>query len=96
MAFSTGYSNPFAWDERLWTTTFYAGPTYRGYGGADASVDPDKTRHDLEWRLGVTQVIPVTDSLGVTIGVEYTNVNSNLSNYSYNNVAGMTSINWTF
>ncbi|WP_343866911.1 hypothetical protein [Caenispirillum bisanense] len=96
LAYAARYTNPFGWDNRLWGNSVYAGPTLRYYDGPDPSVDPGVTREDVEWRIGATQAIPLTDTLSLMLAVEYTNSDSNLQNYTYENFMGLTSIVWNF
>ncbi|MFA7429805.1 MAG: hypothetical protein WCZ23_06590 [Rhodospirillaceae bacterium] len=96
LTYAARYTNPVGWDDRLWGNSLYAGPTLRYYDGADPSVDRTVTREDVEWRIGATQVMPLTEALSVMLAVEYTTSDSNLTNYTYDNLMGMTSIVWNF
>lgn len=96
LSYAARYTNPFGWDERLWGNSLYAGPTLRYYDGADPSVDRTVTREDVEWRIGAAQVVPFGESLSLMLAVEYTTSDSNLPNYTYENVMGLTSIVWNF
>lgn len=89
------YTNPLGWDQQVWTSSVYAGPTVRHYGGADATIDPD-TRHDTEWRIGLTTTTPITDSWSVVLQAEYTRNDSNISNYDYNNALGLVGVMWRY
>lgn len=96
VTYALRYADPYLGTDGLWGTSFSAGPALRRYDGADAAVDASKTREDMEWRFGATQVFPVNDWGALMLAVEYTMVDSNLSNYSYNNFTGMSSIIWNF
>ncbi|MGC2857434.1 tetratricopeptide repeat protein [Novispirillum sp. DQ9] len=96
LTYAARYANPFGWDQTLWGNSLYAGPTLRYYDGADPSVDPSVTRNDTEWRIGATQLVPFADSLSLLLAVEYTSADSNLPNYTYENLMGLTSIVWNF
>lgn len=90
------YTDPVLGGGGLWGTSFYAAPALRRYDGPDAAVDAAKTREDVEWRFGATQVFPVNDWGSLMLAVEYVTVDSNLPNYSYNNLTGMSSFIWSF
>lgn len=96
LSYAARYTNPLGWDSRLWGNSLYAGPTLRTYDGADPLVDPAVTREDVEWRVGATQIMPVAETLSLMLAVEYTTSDSNLPNYTYENIMGMTSIVWNF
>lgn len=96
VTYALRYADPQFGTGGLWGTSFSVGPSLRRYDGADAAVDRSKTREDVEWRFGATQVFPVSDWGSLMFAVEYTTVDSNLSNYSYNNLTGMSSIIWSF
>ncbi|CCG41161.1 tetratricopeptide repeat protein [Magnetospirillum molischianum] len=86
VGYGLSYGNPVRWDERLWTSSVYGGPVLRYYQGADPVVDPATTRKDVEWRVGASQVVPMTDALSLLLGVDYTVSDSNLPNYCYDNI----------
>lgn len=96
VSYSHSYANPFSFDDRIWTTTVYGGPSIRDYDGADDSVAPDTVRRDVEWRVGVSQVVGLTDKTSLLLGVEYVHTSSNIVNYAYENVIATGSLVWQF
>lgn len=95
MTYLANYGNPFGWDDRAWTSSVYAGPTYRKYGGANAVIDPD-TRKDLEWRVGLTNSVPLSDSWSMFMQAEYTRNDSNIASSDYNNALGLVGVMWRY
>jgi tetratricopeptide (TPR) repeat protein len=91
-SFTTGYSDPLFSSDLPWYTIAYAGSAIRDYDAADASVDPSRARVDRELRFGVSQSIGLTDKLGLNLGLEYVNTDSNLPNFTYDNVIGSVGI----
>jgi tetratricopeptide (TPR) repeat protein len=96
LTYGTRYKDPLGLDIGLWGTSLYGGPTLRYYEGADSLIDASTTRKDVEWRLGASQIVPLADSLSLTLLIEYSNNNSNISNYTYDNLMGMTTVQWNF
>lgn len=96
VSFIFNYANPLGFDGRLWTTTPYTGVVFRGYGGPDPTVAPGTTREDTEWRVGFWNQIPVSDTWSVLIQAEYARIDSNLSNYEYENGSAMVGMTWRF
>ncbi|MFD2261534.1 hypothetical protein ACFSM5_01450 [Lacibacterium aquatile] len=96
LTYIAGYTNPFGWDQQLWSSSFYVGGTYRKYDGADAAVDPDVTRKDAEWRIGVNSTIPFSDNWSILLQAEYSQNDSNIRNYDYNNALGLVGVMWRY
>jgi hypothetical protein len=88
LSYGVGYDNPLNQSGKPWYTSVYGGPSLRDYDGADPQVDPGKTREDVEWRVGASQLFPVAERLALLLVLEYTTSDSNLPNYNYNNVMG--------
>ncbi|MBI3709869.1 MAG: tetratricopeptide repeat protein [Proteobacteria bacterium] len=57
------------------------------YDDPDPSVDPNVTRHDREWRLGLLNVMPVTDDWSAIGQIQRFVIDSNLPNFAYKNWA---------
>lgn len=77
---------------------FSLGAKYEGrwFEGADSAVDDDIKRQDDVYRISATNLIPLNDAWSLTQQVEYLIVDSNLSNYSYDNFAATLSASWRF
>ncbi|ABC23147.1 tetratricopeptide repeat protein [Rhodospirillum rubrum] len=96
VSYGLSYRNPLGWDEGFWTSSVYGGPVWRAYQGPDPVVDPARTRKDVEWRVGASQAVPITQAVSFLLGVEYTTTDSNLPNYSYNNFMASSSFVFNF
>lgn len=90
------YSSPFESMPLDWW--FSLGAKYEGrwFEAADDEIDPDVKRQDDVYRVSATNLIPLDESWSLTQQVEYVIVDSNLSNYSYDNFAATISANWRF
>jgi tetratricopeptide (TPR) repeat protein len=77
---------------------FSLGARYEGrwFEGVDPEIDDDVKRQDDVYRVSATNLIPLNDAWSVTQQVEYLIVDSNLSNFSYDNFAATLSANWRF
>ncbi len=77
---------------------FSLGARYEGrwYQGIDPEIDDDVKRQDDVYRVSATNLVPLNDAWSVTQQVEYLIVDSNLSNFSYDNFAATLSANWRF
>lgn len=96
LTYIVSYANPFGWDDRGWTSTIYGGPLKRVYEGADPAVDSTVQRHDTEYRIGATDTIPLSDKWSVYLQAEYSNADSNIVNYQYDNVLALGGVTWHF
>ena len=79
-----------------WWFSFGAKYEGRWFDGADPSIDNDVKRQDDVYRISATNLIPLDDAWSLTQQVEYLIIDSNLSNYSYDNFAATLSANWRF
>ena len=70
-----------------WTTTAWAGATRRTYGAADLDVLTGTARADREWRVGLSQIVPLAQAWALVLSVENIRNNANLPNYKYRNTA---------
>lgn len=96
LSYALRYVDPLLGGGGLWGASVYLAPALRRYGGPDAAVNSATTREDVEWRFGATQMFPINDWGSLMLAVEYVTVDSNLPNYSYNNLTGMSSFIWSF
>ena len=68
----------------------------RGYDSPDNSVDPDTSRQDDIFQFDAVNTIPLTESWSVIQQVQYLLDDSNLRNYSYDNLTVAMSARWRF
>lgn len=90
------YAAPFESMPLDWWFSFGAKYEGRWYEGADPEIDPDVKRQDDVFRVSATNLIPLDEAWSLTQQVEYVIVDSNLSNYSYDNFAATVSASWRF
>lgn len=76
-AFGTGHF------ELPWRASLFAQLSYRGFDGADPSVDADKTRSDVDGRVGARLVAPLTVRDAIAIDAGYFERFSNIRNYDF-------------
>jgi tetratricopeptide (TPR) repeat protein len=69
---------PSPWGGRGWTVTPSFGLAPWLYQQPDPNTYPLITEHDLEWRVGVGFDIPVRDSIGLGVQLQYRALNSNI------------------
>jgi hypothetical protein len=72
---------------RQWIVTPTAGFSLVNYAGPDPLVDPMVTRRDKDWRVGTIVDVQVAGNIGVRTQVQYEQNNSNLANYTFNNLS---------
>jgi tetratricopeptide (TPR) repeat protein len=90
------YGSPVAFLERDWMFGLSATYESRWYKSPDDGVDPDVTRHDNVWQFDASNTIPLTEQWSLTQQVEYLLLDSNLRNYSYDNVTLAMTARWRF
>jgi hypothetical protein len=69
-----------------WSLTAYAQLTGRFYDDPDPRVDPNKTRRDIDARIGGRVFVPVTPSVGIALDASYFDRSSNIRNYELDNI----------
>ncbi len=69
----------------LWALTPSAGFSYTPYAEPDPLVNPDVTRVDRQWRVGLTLDTTFFQRLGFTTNVQYLHTNSTIPNYRMQN-----------
>ena len=84
--YSITYASPFA-NGLPWTTSAWAGTTRRDYGAADPNVLAGTTRADREWRVGLSQTIPLAQAWAFVLSLEDARNDANLPNYTYRNTS---------
>ncbi len=91
-----GYPSPVSASALPWAITFNASAAQRDYRAPDPQVSPLLTRQDTEWRVGLINVAPVTRDMAVQLQLEYTSINSNISNFSSTNRSGTLGVIWKY
>ncbi|SFK49983.1 Outer membrane protein beta-barrel domain-containing protein [Methylocapsa palsarum] len=69
---------PSPWGGRNWTVTPSFGVAPWLYNQSNPTTSPFTTERDLEWRVGVGFDIPVKDSFGLGVQLQYRAINSNI------------------
>ena len=66
------------------------------YGGPNAAVEPGATRRDGEWRMNLIVTIPVATDWSLIANAQRILVDSNISNFEYNNEIFSVGAAWRF
>jgi tetratricopeptide (TPR) repeat protein len=90
------YGSPLSFLPRDWLAGLSAGYEARWYDSADPSVNDDITRQDDIFQFDAVNTIPLSESWSVTQQVQYLLDDSNLRNYSYDNLTVAMSARWRF
>ncbi len=80
------FDSPFT-DMPRWTTVASITRAFTAYEKPDTTIDPDVTRFDKDWRLSLTQAIPLNQDWTVVAVAARTLRSSSLPNYQYSNNA---------
>lgn len=96
LTLATTYTLPSLTDDGVWSTTPSVIYGERHFGAANPAVDSATTRTDKEFRINLTQTIPLADQWNLVVQAEYTRVDSNLPNYRFDNKAGTVALNYRF
>lgn len=89
--YSIDVTFPFAFELQLFGSPHQfvfaptAGYSRADYAAPDPSIDPNTIRHDNEQRYGAIFDAQIADNVGVRTEVQYSKINSSLSNYTTNN-----------
>jgi tetratricopeptide (TPR) repeat protein len=70
-----------------WVFTPYAGYSETDYDAPNPSIDPLVTREDREWRVGASLDAVLIKNAGLRVQVHYNDNQSNLTNFTYKNLA---------
>lgn len=81
------YGAPFAVTPWPWTVFFELEWIRARYDAPDPSVDPFTTRSDDEWRLTLSNTARFSKNWAFETQLHYTDVNSNLPNFEFDNTA---------
>jgi hypothetical protein len=90
------YGSPIAMLSQDWLVGVSANYERRWYESPDPSVDPGTTRRDNIWQFDASNTIPLSDAWSLTQQFEYLLDDSNLRNYSYDNITVAMSARWRF
>jgi tetratricopeptide (TPR) repeat protein len=90
------YASPLHFLPQDWLFGLSAAYESRWYKSPDDAIDPDVTRHDNIWQFDATNTIPLNESWSLTQQVQYLLVDSNLRNFSYDNVTLAMTARWRF
>lgn len=90
------YASPLSFLPYDWLAGFSAGYEARWYDSPDPSIDDDISRQDDIFQFDLVNSIPLTQDWSVTQQVQYLLDDSNLSNYSYDNLTVAMSARWRF
>ncbi len=68
-----------------WTLSPFVRLSSTMFDAPDLSIAPGITRHDRKWQVGAALDAPLTADLGLSLAATYERVDSNVTNYSYDN-----------
>jgi hypothetical protein len=72
------FAAPSPWGGHSWTVTPSFGVSPWLYRQPNPNTYPFITEHDLDWRVGVAVDIPIQDSFGLGVQLQYRDINSNI------------------
>ena len=81
------YLDPIAATGLVWTSRFSAGLQAIEYETGNPRLIAGDARSDLLFEVGVTQTVPVNDSVDVVLEVDYQNNDSNIALFDYDNLS---------
>lgn len=87
LAYRIAYAPPFGDPSLRWQSSIAVGRFSALYDAPDPFVDPNTTRHDLRWRFGFSQTLPVTPDVAIILQAQREIVSSTLPNFAYTNTA---------
>jgi hypothetical protein len=90
------YASPLSFLPYDWLAGLAVGYEARWYDSPDPSVDDDVSRQDDIFQFDLVNTIPLTQSWSFTQQVQYLLDDSNLRNYSYDNLTVAMSARWRF
>lgn len=96
VTYAFSYASPVAASRGQWTTSVWLGALQRQYDAADPAVSPGTARKDDEWRLGVSQSIPLADRWFALFSLEHARNRSNMPNFHYRNTSASATLLRTF
>ncbi|WP_375461634.1 tetratricopeptide repeat protein [uncultured Enterovirga sp.] len=75
------------WGARRWLFVPSAGVAHHDYSAANPLVDPIRRRRDREYRVGGLLEMPIYDFAGISLQVQYSEIDSRLRNYDSRNLS---------
>jgi tetratricopeptide (TPR) repeat protein len=96
LAGSFDYDPGFAFADAPSTFSAYAQVSARDWSGPDPTVDPGRTRDDVDVLLGVSNLTRLRRGLGVQIDVDAARRESNIANFDTESLTGVVSVVYEF
>lgn len=94
---STSYASPLPdWSKGNWRSSIYASYARKGHQAPDTSLSVDQVQRTKNYSLGVSQQIPLAQSLTANIGWSWLRVRSNYDMATYNDRALNVSVTYAF
>ena len=90
------YGSPIKALPQDWLFALSAAYERRWYDSGDPSIEPSVARRDDIWQFDLANTVPLSESWSVVQQVEYLLDDSNLRNYSYDNVTVALFARWRF
>lgn len=90
------YAAPFALTTQDWTSSFTGTWLETNYHSPDIAVDPNRKRHDQEWRGALLTSVPISPDWSIIGTLQRTVVESNFKNFTYTNWAASIGAAWRF
>ena len=91
-----GYPSPVPGLSAPWLATASATRAYSRYDAIDPTISADQVRTDRDWRLSLTQVVPLSEDWAVLATLARTIRTSSLPNFAYQNDAVTIGMNLRF
>jgi tetratricopeptide (TPR) repeat protein len=90
------YPAPFGLTPYPWGSTLSLGFRRTTYDEPDPTIDPDEKREDDRFDVILTNNIQMSRSLTLVVTLQYSDNNSSLPNFEYDNTAVSAGIQWNF
>jgi opacity protein-like surface antigen len=91
----TYYYRPgFARTDGPWWLSVGIARRHADYELPDPIIQPDTTRHDDEWRAGITQSIPITANLTFTQQLQWRDLQSTVRTYAFRDYGVLVGLTW--
>jgi len=85
---------PFARTGQPWWLSAGIAGRHADYDAPDPHIQPDTTRHDDEWRAGVTQSIPLTANLTFIQQLQWRDLRSTVKAYAFRDHGVLLGLTW--
>lgn len=90
------HAAPFGITDSAWSTTLSVAGRRTKYDEADPAIDPNQRRKDTRADVNLSTTIRLSTSLTLAIAAYYTNNNSDLPNYEFDNQGASLGLAWAF